>query len=110
MGLQRPMVMPDGRASTAHGASGKAGQGWMGQVRGGSSNQAAWLSHLAWILVCQGPLGDAPSLEGVSLRAGAREYGDMVAFGEYGSGESTGGASEGTAIHDLCMTTMPLRG
>jgi hypothetical protein len=39
----------------------------MGQARGGSSNQAAWLSHLAWILVCQGPLGDAPSPEGVSL-------------------------------------------
>jgi hypothetical protein len=67
MGLQRPMVVPDGRASTAHGASGKAGQGRMGQARGGSSNQAAWLSHLAWILVCQGPLGDAPSPEGVSL-------------------------------------------
>jgi hypothetical protein len=39
----------------------------MGQARGGSSNQAAWLSHLAWILVCQGALGDAPSPEGVSL-------------------------------------------
>jgi hypothetical protein len=39
----------------------------MGQARGGSISKAAWLSHPAWILVCQGPLGDAPSPEGVSL-------------------------------------------
>jgi hypothetical protein len=43
-----------------------AGAGW-GKLAEGQAIKPAWLSHLAWILVCQGSLGDAPSPEGVSL-------------------------------------------